>query len=117
MGGVSGNGLLAIGSNATLEALQGVSVASIAFGGLPGERLLLDQPQYVGATISGFGAADAIDMVGRTVTAIAFDTVSQQLTIQGAAGAIASLRFAGSYSGGAFGFGGDGHGGSVIFLT
>ena len=60
---------------------------------------------------------DRIDLLGAVATGITLGTTTDVLTVKGASGTLASLRFSSAYPGQAFHFGSDGHGGTNITLT
>jgi hypothetical protein len=113
-GTVSGAGTIGIDADSVLYAAGTLGAANIAFLD-SGGGLTLARPVTATGTIAGFSTSDSIDLVGSVVTSEAF--AANVLTLKGAAGTLASLHFAGDYTGYGFAFTADGHGGSDIYLV
>ncbi len=65
----------------------------------------------------GFAATDSIDLLGAVATGLSYSTTTDILTVTGASGTIAALRFSGSYTDGSFAKGTDHNGGTFIAHT
>jgi hypothetical protein len=97
-GAVSAAGTLQIDSGATLEL--GSSIAStdvVVFGASPA-TLQLDAPGGVAATLGGWATGDTISLNGTVISGISYSTSTKTLTVTGASGTIAKLKFAGTYT-------------------
>jgi hypothetical protein len=97
-GAVTGVGVLQIDAGATLEL--GSSTASgevIGFASSTG-TVQLDAPGSTAATFKGFTGSDIINLGGAVATGLNYNTTSKILTVSGASGTIASLKFTGSYT-------------------
>jgi hypothetical protein len=109
--GASGSGVFDLAGAGSLEFL-GSATANIGFLSGGAETLLLAQPGAVTATISGFAATDAIDLVKTAATGLGY--ANNTLTVTGAGGTIAVLGFAGQYSAANFSLQSDQNGGTDI---
>ena len=104
----SGIGALNIGSAGTLEFDASVnSSIGVDFAAAGGTLALGDAAEF-GATISDFAASDAINLIGQTITGLAYSgsAASGVLTVKGSGGTLAELSFAGDYTMSSFSFSG-----------
>jgi hypothetical protein len=114
-GAIDGAGRLSIGAGATLEANSTVSATlSVAFEGNAG-TLALAKPKMFDATISGFAAADTIDLEGLQADRAKVNGRDMLEIFEGSA-RVALLQLSGTYAGATFALGSDGHGGTDIRL-
>ena len=115
-----GVGALNIGSAGTLEFDKAVDATHhVKFAAAGGGTLALGEPGGFKGTVSSFAVSDAIDLLGKGITSLAYSgsSASGILTVDGSSGAIAHLSFDGDYTRSSFTFASDGHGGSVILQT
>ena len=114
-----GVGALNIGDLGNLEFGAAVdSSHTISFAASDGMLSLGDAGAFSGA-IDKFTASDAIDLLGQSITSLAYSgsSASGVLTVTGSSGTIATLAFNGNYKTTSFTFASDGHGGSDILHT
>ena len=110
-----GVGALNIGAKGDLQFDAAVdSSHSVTFQASTGSLVLGDAAHFA-ASIHGFAASDAIDLLGAPVTALGY--ASGILTVSGSSGTLATLAFSGSYTNSSFKFTSDGHAGSLIVLS
>jgi hypothetical protein len=114
---VQGTATIDIGAQAVLEAAWRLDVAGVAFLPGAGGELVLDSPQVITATISGFSPGAQIDLPTMEVASDSFSAADDVLTLTAAGGSAAHLHFAGSYAPGAFAFAPDGQGGTSLTLN
>lgn len=114
-GKLTGAGALAVDAGATLEARSAASSLSMSFNGGDG-TLALGKPAKFAATINGFSATDAIDLV-KTLADAATLGPGDTLSITNGGAAVATLQLAGDYTGATFSVTSDGAGGSIIVVT
>ncbi len=114
-----GGGALNIGSAGTLEFDKAVDATHRVKFAAAGGTLALGDPGGFKGTVSSFAVSDAIDLLGKGITSLAYSgsSASGILTVDGSGGAIAHLSFDGDYTRSSFTFGSDGHGGSEIRHT
>ncbi len=111
-GTLSGAGVLALGSGASVDlggAGAGVRLAFLA--GTAAETLSLGTASSVGNAITGFGASDTIDLLGVVASAPTFSTGG--LTLATTTGSL-TLAVQGPYVSGNFALTSDHHGGTDI---
>jgi collagen type I/II/III/V/XI/XXIV/XXVII alpha len=114
-GDVVGSGTLTIGAGATLFAAGAVGAGlSAAFQGPGGTLELFTTAARFDAAITGFGAGDAIDIAGATLTGA--DWSAGTLTL-GAASSTLTLSLPGSFASSLFLTLPDGFGGSLVKLA
>jgi hypothetical protein len=111
-GAVTGTGQMRLDSHSTLVVNGKLHAAAVNFTAGGHETLKLGAPATCTATISGFAGGDVIDMEGMAITGESFS--GGVLTLTGAGGTLARLKFAGTYTTGNFTLGDDGHGGVKI---
>ncbi len=112
---VTGAGALSIDDGATLQlSTTAGSGLSIDFGDT-GATLALGAVSKVKATLSGFAAGDAIDLLDTAATGATL-VAGDKLAIKNGKTRIAILQLSGDYSGQTFHVGSDGAGGSLITL-
>jgi hypothetical protein len=112
-----GTGTVAISAHSVLQADAGLSTARVEFLLGSGEKLALAEPKRMSSQIIGFARGDRIDLLGTVATSLSFSSATDILTVRGAGGAIAALRFSSSYGALRFQLASDGHGGSNILLN
>ena len=112
-GNVSGTGTISISASAVLDA-GGRLAPAVQFLAGAAEFLQLGDPAGVSSVISGFGAADRIDLLGQIATGLSYVSATGILTVSGSGGTIASLHFSGSYTTGDFALATDHHDGTFI---
>ena len=106
--GGDGVGALNIGSTGTLEFDAAVdSSHGVDFATAGGTLALGDAGAFSG-TVSNFAVSDAINLLGQTITNLAYSgsSTSGVLTVNGSSGTIAELSFAGDYMTSSFTFSG-----------
>jgi hypothetical protein len=113
---LTGAGTLAVDGGATLEVgASAASTLSLTFNGANG-TLALGHAARFAATINGFSATDAIDLV-KTAADAATLGPGDTLRITDGAASVATLQLAGDYTGATFNVTPDGAGGSIIVVT
>lgn len=112
---ITGAGALAVDPGATLEARSAARALSMTFNGGNG-ILALGKPSKFAATINGFSATDAIDLV-KTLADAATLGPGDTLAITNGGATVATLQLAGNYTGATFSVASDGAGGSIIVVT
>ncbi|MBA3811542.1 MAG: hypothetical protein H0X27_07855 [Caulobacteraceae bacterium] len=113
---ISGDGTLAVEIGATLEADAGAAASlSMAFKA-GGGTLALHHAGAFAATIHGFSAGDAIDLLGKRADRAVLET-GDRLAIFRGDRRLATLQLAGDYTGATFNLAADGAGGTDITVT
>jgi hypothetical protein len=114
-GDLAGTGTDSIDADTTLQLDGAVTGGqTVTFAGSDG-ILAVEEPSVFAATISGFAAADLIDLFGITATAVSYQ--SNILTVMNGATTVASLNLAGNYAGNTdFEVSSDGVGGTRISI-
>ncbi len=113
---ISGDGTLAVQSGATLEADAGAAASlSMAFKA-GGGTLALHHAGAFAATIHGFAAGDAIDLLGKRADSAVLET-GDRLAIFRGSRRLATLQLAGDYTGASFHVASNGAGGTSITVT
>ena len=113
-GAVTGSGADNIGSAATLEFDAATSGGqTVAFTATSGGLAIASPPNF-GATISGFGVGNEIDLLKVVATSASYQ--SGILSVLNGATTVASLNLSGNYSGTTFDVSSDGNGGSLITI-
>lgn len=119
IGNVSGSGLLAIGSNATLQ-LRGSTAQPVSMLGSACTLRLDSERLAPGGTISGFGAGDLIDFAADPISALSYTSGPAglgTLTLAYGGQTVAQLLLAGSYGGQRFVLLPDATGGTAIGVS
>ena len=114
-GDLAGTGTDSIDADTTLQLDGAVTGGqTVTFAGSDG-ILAVEEPSVFAATISGFAAADLIDLFGITATAVSYQ--ANVLTVLNGATTVASLNLAGNYAGNTdFEVSSDGVGGTRISI-
>jgi hypothetical protein len=113
---VTGSGALQVDTGATLEfGSSAAGTLGMTFNGA-NATLALASPANFAATIAGFAASDAIDLLLIKATAAVLEN-GDQLLITNGANTVATLQLSGSYTGYTFNAVSDGHGGTDITAT
>lgn len=113
---ISGDGTLAVESGATLEVDAGAAASlSMAFE-TGGGTLALHHAGAFAATIHGFAAGDAIDILGKRADRVVLES-GDRLAIFRGDRRLATLQLAGDYTGATFSLAADGAGGTDITVA
>nr|MBA3812630.1 hypothetical protein [Caulobacteraceae bacterium] len=113
---IGGGGAMSVDAGATLEADAAVaSQLSMTFNGVGGVLALGRHAQFA-ATINGFAAGDAIDLLGAQATAATLQG-GDRLVITNGATTVATLQLGGDYTAATFNVTSDGHGGTNVTVT
>ena len=113
--GVSGAGVLSIDDGAALQLNAGAAKSLAIDFGDTDATLALGQVGQVKATLAGFAAGDAIDLLGTAATGATL-LADDKLAIKDGKTRIAILQLSGDYAGQTFQVASDGAGGSLITL-
>jgi hypothetical protein len=106
------SGTLELGSTGTLSLLNATPSGQLVDFLPSGGVLELATPSAFAGAISGFAAADTIDLPGTAANGLSY--AGGVLTVKNGASIVASLHFNGAYTISGFTLGPDGHGGSQI---
>lgn len=109
---LTGAGTVQIGDTQTVRALSSVAAGQTFDFGLGDATLALTRAAAFAGTIADFGHGDRIDLIGKTVTSLAY--AAGTLTVRGGATTIARLAIAGPAAVTDFTFVSDGQGGTYI---
>ena len=113
---VTGTGAMQVDAGATLEfGASAASTLAMTFNGA-NATLALASPSNFAATIAGFAASDAIDLMLIKATAAVLEN-GDQLFITNGANTVATLQLSSNYTGFTFNTVSDGHGGTDITAT
>lgn len=113
---ITGDGTLAVESGATLE-LDGGAAASLSMAfKAGGGTLALHHAGAFAATIHGFAAGDAIDLLGKRADHAVLEAGDKLAIFRGAT-RLATLQLAGDYATATFSLASDGAGGTSITVT
>ena len=113
---ISGDGTLAVEAGATLEADAGAAASLAMTFKAGGGTLALHHARAFAATIHGFAAGDAIDILGKRADRAVLESGDKLAIFRGST-RLATLQLAGDYTGATFNVASDGAGGTNITVT